>query len=179
MSAHELLVRGADHAFAALRFALDGVSDEDLAWPPAPGAWHVTDGVLDHGPDSPPPVTTIGWRAAHVAMVLVVYESWAFGDGRARWETTPAPDGAVAVHAAISEGQSAFRRGLVGANDLDAMRPTAWGEDLPVWQLAWTVIAEHLHHGAEIGALRDVRRGHARSDWWPELQDGRRLGEGS
>jgi hypothetical protein len=40
----------------------------------------------------------------------------------------------------------------------------------PLWQLLWTSIVDHFHHSAEIGALRDLRRGHANHDWWPELQ---------
>jgi hypothetical protein len=32
----------------------------------------------------------------------------------------------------------------------------------------WTIANEHLSHGSEIGALRDLYRGHARSDRIPE-----------
>ena len=173
---HELLRRGVDHAFAAARFAIDGLSDDEFQWAPVPGAWTVRDGVLEHDPDVPPQVTSIGWRAAHLAMVLAVYESWAFGDGAARWETARVPGDAGAAVAAIVAGQASFRRWLDDDTlDLDAMRPTAWGQDLPVWQLVWTVLVESLHHGAEIGALRDAKRGLARSEWWPEMQDGRPL----
>ena len=54
--------------------------------------------------------------------------------------------------------------------------PTQYGrsdcviEDVPLWQLLWTSIVEQFHHGAEIGALRHLKRGHANIDWWPELQ---------
>ena len=34
--------------------------------------------------------------------------------------------------------------------------------------LVWTIANEHLAHGSEIGALRDLYRGHARSDHIPE-----------
>jgi hypothetical protein len=37
------------------------------------------------------------------------------------------------------------------------------------------IVAERFHHGAEIGVLRDVRRGPARRAWWPELHDRARL----
>ena len=171
----ELLRRGLDHAFAAVRFAVADLTEEEFGWAPVPGPWHVVEGILEHSPADPPRVTTIGWRAAHLAMVLAVYDSWAFGDGSARWDTTAAPGDAAAAVDAIVTGQRRFRRGVEEIVDLNAMRPTAWEQDLPVWQLVWTVLAEHLHHGAEIGALRDVRRDVARSDWWPELQDGRPL----
>jgi hypothetical protein len=53
---------------------------------------------------------------------------------------------------------------------LETPTRTHWGEELPLWQLLWTSIVEQFHHGAEIGALRDSKRGHANTDWWPELQ---------
>src|SRR5262249_32866073 len=53
---------------------------------------------------------------------------------------------------------------------LVALTPTHWGATLPLWQLVWTSIVEQFHHGAEIGALRDLKRGQANTDWWPELQ---------
>ena len=52
--------------------------------------------------------------------------------------------------------------------DLDLMRPTHWGEEATIGALVWTIANEHLSHGTEIGALRDVYRGHARPDHIPE-----------
>jgi hypothetical protein len=49
-----------------------------------------------------------------------------------------------------------------------------WGQRPPrVTTIGWRVV--HLAvgtdvYGAEIGALRDIRRGHANEDWWPEPQ---------
>jgi hypothetical protein len=56
------------------------------------------------------------------------------------------------------------------------LRPAHWGESYPVVNLVTTMLTEHVHHLAEIGVLRDLRRGHARTqppaadipgpDWW-------------
>jgi hypothetical protein len=52
--------------------------------------------------------------------------------------------------------------------DLLRLRPVHWGAELPVGALVWQIAMEHLHHSAEIGVLRDLCRGAARTDWWPE-----------
>jgi hypothetical protein len=54
----------------------------------------------------------------------------------------------------------------VGALDdvsLFELRPAHWGESLTVVNVVTTMLIEHVHHIAEIGALRDLHRGHART----------------
>ncbi len=46
--------------------------------------------------------------------------------------------------------------------ELVELRPAHWGQHVPVHALVSTIAREHIHHGAEIGLLRDLRRGHAR-----------------
>jgi hypothetical protein len=43
------------------------------------------------------------------------------------------------------------------------LRPAHWGASLPVVRLVMAMLTEHVHHIAEIGVLRDLRRGHART----------------
>ncbi|HYN33603.1 MAG TPA: hypothetical protein VES40_13335 [Ilumatobacteraceae bacterium] len=60
------------------------------------------------------------------------------------------------------------------------LRPAHWGESVPVVRLVTMMLTEHVHHIAEIGVLRDLRRGHARSQpppppiadpsWWSGTQ---------
>jgi hypothetical protein len=35
---------------------------------------------------------------------------------------------------------------------------TNWGEEKPTWRIIWTMIEHDVHHGAEIGVLRDLYR---------------------
>src|SRR3954451_23876542 len=69
---------------------LEGLTDDELLWQPAPGSWTVrrlrdgrvvVDNRLGPGPDVPPP--SIGWRLAHL---IDVYGS----DRNARWLRAPA-----------------------------------------------------------------------------------------
>jgi hypothetical protein len=60
--------------------------------------------------------------------------------------------------------RGACRAGESGQDSLIDRWPTATSESLNR-QLA---PVERLHHSAEIGVLRDLHRGHGRSDWWPE-----------
>ncbi|HZB67369.1 MAG TPA: hypothetical protein VE503_08105, partial [Ornithinibacter sp.] len=39
---------------------------------------------------------------------------------------------------------------------LDDLRPTNRGELIPTWRVFSTLIDEQVHHGAEIGLLRDL-----------------------
>jgi hypothetical protein len=43
------------------------------------------------------------------------------------------------------------------------LRPAHWGEAVPVVRLVTSMLTEHVHHIAEIGVLRDLHRGYARS----------------
>jgi hypothetical protein len=49
------------------------------------------------------------------------------------------------------------RRGADG-EQLDELRPTAWGERWPAGQILAVLLDEQVHHGAEIALLRDRYR---------------------
>ncbi len=59
--------------------------------------------------------------------------------------------------------QDRFLSAVVSLDDanLSELRPAHYGPHLPIHQLVSTMAFEHVHHGAEIGVLRDLRRGHA------------------
>ena len=181
--ATHLLTRQLEHAVAAARFAADGVTDDELAWKPAPECWSVeVDGAgrrrlqFVFGQD-PPPVTTIEWRLGHLGVWTIAYRDWIVDGGTMRGEDVELPAGAATMVSWLHDVQDRFVRATAALDDgrLDVERRTQWGGLLPTWQLIWAIIAEHFHHGAEIGVLRDLRRGHARAGAWPELHDRARL----
>jgi hypothetical protein len=181
--ATHLLTRQVEHAVAAARFAVDGVTDDELGWEPAPGCWSVDVDEAGrrrlefvYGRD-PPPVTTIEWRLGHLGVWTIAYHDWIFGEATMRGEDVEIPAGAAGMVSWLHEAQDRFVTATAALDDaqLDADRPTQWDGRLPVWQLVWAIIAEHFHHGAEVGVLRDLRRGHARAGAWPELHDRTRL----
>lgn len=66
-----------DYAFQRLLRRLDGITDEEFFWEPAPNCWTVRrcdDGtvIADGGLifDETPPLTTLAWRLAHIADFL-------------------------------------------------------------------------------------------------------------
>jgi hypothetical protein len=173
----DLLTRQLGHAIEAARFAVDGLDDDELTWEPVPGSWsveHDTTGRRRVPWDAPtPPVTTIEWRLAHLGQWTIAYHDWIFGDATMTGDDPGVPSGAIAMIAWLYDAQDRFRGATAALDDarLDVERPTQWDGLLPTWQLVWAIVAEHFHHGAEIGVLRDLRRGHARKSWWPELHD--------
>ena len=177
--ATHLLTRQLEHAVAAARFASDSVTEDEMAWKPAPECWSVEtdcDGrrrlQFAFGQD-PPPVTTVEWRLGHLGVWTIAYHDWIFDGGTMRGEDIELPAGAAATVSWLHDAQDAFVTATAALEDeqLDVERRTEWDGVLPVWQLVWAIIAEHFHHGAEIGVLRDLRRGHARVAPWPELHD--------
>jgi hypothetical protein len=64
----------------------------------------------------------------------------------------------------LHSAQDRFSNAVAALDDSDlaALRPAHWGPQLPVHHLISTIAVEHIHHGAEIGVLRDLHRGHAR-----------------
>lgn len=165
-------------SFENVRWILEDVDEEDCFWEPAEGCWSVRrrddagrgwgtgDWVCEDAwpaPD-PLPLTTIAWRLAHLAGWTDVYRSHAFDDERLDLSLFDVPgtrDGLVAWLCAAQDRLRAAVDALDEAQ-LEELRPAYFGPPRPLHHLVSTMVVEHTHHGAEIGALRDLRRGHAR-----------------
>jgi uncharacterized damage-inducible protein DinB len=155
-------------AYAFMRGAVEGLTDEDFFWEPAADCWSVRRGpngrwAADY-PDPPHPVpgpfTTIGWRLVHVAESKLMYHEYAFGDARLVWQNIDSTHTADDAVASLERWQQLLDDDLapLSDDDLDLPRLTNWGEEWPTWRIFWTMIEHDIHHGAEIGALRDLRR---------------------
>ena len=162
-----LLLSQMDEVYDRLRRRLEGLTDDEYFWEPAPGCWTVHRDragawVVDYAePDpDPPPLTTLGWRLVHLADCKVTYHEWAFGQRRLRFPDLAAPATAAGALARLAEGQELLRAALAGLDDkrLDDLRWTNWGERWPAWRIVWTMIDHDAHHGGEIGCLRDLYR---------------------
>ncbi|TME70057.1 MAG: DinB family protein [Chloroflexi bacterium] len=155
-------------AYDALRQRIDGLSDAEFFWEPVPGCWTVRrrdDGrwAVDYPepphPD-PAPLTTIGWRLVHVAECKVMYHEYAFGDAKLTFPEIDSAHTAATAIAQLESGHQMLMRDLDGLDDTGLGREvlTNWGERWPTQQIFWTMISHDLHHGGEIGALRDLYR---------------------
>lgn len=172
-----------DHAFTASRWHVQDLTDQEFFHAPATPCWGVWwrdeaprenvvgsgAWVLDtHGKDAPL-VPTIGWRLLHLAVWTDIYREWTFGFKRPRAEDYEYPGNAADAVAWLERAQAAFAKEAHALSDANvgSMRPTHYGQRRSAGDIVWDIAVEHLHHGAEIGVLRDVMRGRARDDWFP------------
>jgi hypothetical protein len=176
----ELLIGQLDFYWDAhLRPRLEGLTDEEYFWEPVDGCWSVRPGpdgryVLDAQwpPPSPEPVTTIAWRLNHIAVgSFAIRTSTFFGDGSVPEDADmfdprhePADLPATAADALdFLEGHYRRWREAISALDDEALsRPLGpKGADFADDSMAALVVhvnREVMHHGGEIGVLRDLYR---------------------
>jgi uncharacterized damage-inducible protein DinB len=158
-----------------LRDRLAGITDDEYLWEPVEGCWTVRRREAPTSPSpegrgvwvfdnaevgvSPAPFTTIAWRLMHLVDVLGGYHACLWGDGPTEdhWlEVTP--EAAVALEV-WERYAGAFVDALASETDasLDrSIRIPWWPEDAPRWRIVANVATEAIHHGAEIGVLRDL-----------------------
>jgi hypothetical protein len=157
--------------WARLTERLSGLTDEEYFWEPVPGCWSLRqdgqgrwrlDGGGGGGPaPDPAPVTTIAWRLGHLgAMAVGGFANRRFGDGTLTTARISFPPGAAAVPGFLDEHYRNWRAGMAG------LSPDGWTAPLgPSWgpfgesdtvDLALHVLDEVVHHGAEVGLLRDL-----------------------
>ncbi len=168
------ILRAYDVAWGRLRDRLEGLSDDELFWEPAPGSWSVRRGAdgawaIDGGGGgpgpTPAPVTTIAWRVVHVgAGALGGFTGLRFGDG---WPDVAAgmPTAADEVVPFLEARYRGWVDALAGLDDAGWTAPLGegWGEyarDSTI-DLALHVLDEFVHHAAEVALVRDLYRSRA------------------
>jgi hypothetical protein len=163
---------------AHLRPRLVGLSDEEFFWEPAVGCWSVStddDGVWqiesswpEPEPD-PAPVTTIAWRLAHLAVGNLGSRANAFfgaddvPDDVDMFDERflPAVPGTAADAVALLDAMyGQWHAGLLTLDDERLAAPIGprggpLGDD-PMAALVLHVSRETMHHGGEVGVLRDL-----------------------
>jgi hypothetical protein len=175
-------------AFHSVRWIVEDLTDDEYFWEPTPGCWSIRrreeaadgwgtgDWVCEDGwpPPNPVPLTTIGWRVAHLAAWTDVYRDWTFGGATLGLLQLEAPGSAAAGVAWLRSAQDAFAAEVEPLTDarLRDRRAEHTGEERSVGTLVREIAFEHIHHGAEVGVLRDLHRGHARIQPLPEIDHG-------
>ena len=109
--------------------------------------------------------TTIAWRVIHLAAWTDIYREWAFGTERPTLLDAEVPGDATGGLAWLYTAQDLFMSSVDALDDVSVfeLRPAHWGESLPAVNLVTAMLTEHVRHIAEIGVLRDLHRGHART----------------
>lgn len=176
--AKELLGAVLIKSFENVRWLLEDVGGDDCFWEPTTPCWSVRrrrDAAAGWGtgewvcedtwpPPDPLPITSIAWRMAHLAAWTDVYRNWTFEDqtmGLPHFDVPGTRDGLAQW---VCSAQDRFWEAVdvMSDADLGELRPAHYGPLLPIHRLVAGIAFEHAHHGAEIGLLRDLRRGRAR-----------------
>lgn len=170
----EQLVLQIEHASTRLRERVRGITDDEYLWEPVANCWTVRrreiatspmpmgrgEWVFDNAEEllSPGPFTTIAWRLMHLVDVTGSYHIalWGgeFSDDLV--EVTPSAAEGIAL---FELHANAFTQALARADDETLQGPVRvpwWPETAPRWQVVANVATEMIHHGAEIGVLRDL-----------------------
>jgi hypothetical protein len=143
------------HWEAQLRPRLEGLTDDELHWQPVPDCWDVRDGVPDGSwpTPEPAPVTTIGWRLAHLGHCL--HHRWQAHFGDRVFEDAVPGD----VLAWVDDGYRLWSTSVLAADEERMGRPhqgppgTA-DQHYPLWAVVLLVNREVIHLGAEVALLR-------------------------
>jgi hypothetical protein len=149
------------HWQAQLRPRLEGLTDDEYFWEPAPGCWTVhRDGKIDfeYPEPVPAPLTTIAWRLAHVIVGVFAARTASHFDGPPADYLTW--DYALTADEALRQLDEAYENWMTGVRTVDLSRPCGPAEgpyaDYPFATLVLHINREALHHGAEIALLRDL-----------------------
>ena len=166
------------HWTTQLRPRLEGLTDDEYAWEPTPGAWSVrprgsSTAPVQGGsgpmtvdfafpPPVPAPTTTIAWRLAHVVVgVFGARVASHFGGPACDYFTFDYAATAAEAMAQLDAGYAAWLAGVRGWQEQDSLglpcgpAEGPWAEQ-PRGALVLHINREVIHHGAEIALLRDL-----------------------
>lgn len=180
------------HWHSQLRPRLEGLTDAEYFWEPAPDAWSVRPRGTGTAPmqggsgpftidfafpePDPPPVTTIAWRLGHVIVgVLAVRNAAHFGGPPTDYVSFDYAGTATGALAQLDREYAAWTAGVraLGEADLAAACGEAegpWAEHTMA-ELVLHIHRELIHHGAEIALLRDLHRATAPTTADPTTAD--------
>ncbi|MEV4548568.1 DinB family protein [Nonomuraea wenchangensis] len=165
------------HWTKQLRPRLDGLSDEEYFWEPAPGSWNVrpretgtapiqggTGAVtIDFAfpPPEPPPFTTIAWRLGHVIVgVLAVRNAGHFGRAATDYHSYAYAGSAAEALAQLDEEYARWTAGVEALGEAGLARPCGEAEGEwaahPMAALVLHINRELIHHLSEVCLLRDL-----------------------
>jgi hypothetical protein len=160
-----------------LRPRLDGLTDEEYFWQPAPGSWTISrrgastapisvgagDFTMDYAlpPPEPEPVTTIAWRLAHIIVgVFGSRNASHFGGPPVSYDTFSYAGTAAAALRQLDESHDLWVKGVRGLGQDGLAEPCGPAEgpfaEFSMAALVLHIHREVIHHGAEIALLRDL-----------------------
>ena len=173
----ELLSQLEWHWEHQLRPRLDGLTDDEYFWQPAPGSWNISsrgastapisvgagEFTMDYAlpPPEPEPVTTIAWRLAHIIVgVFGSRNASHFGGPPVGYETFTYAGTAAEALRQLDESHDLWVKGVRGLGEDGLAQPCGPAEgpfaEFSMAALVLHIHREAIHHGAEIALLRDL-----------------------
>ena len=152
------------------------LTDDEYFWEPVGDCWSIRpqyDGHLmidwAYPEPSPPPVTTIAWRLAHIIIGVFAMRNASHFDGPSvDYQTFPYAGSAAEALKQLDDAYARWRDGVRGLTAEDLERPCGEAEgpysEYPLATLVLHINREAIHHGAEILMLRDLYRSRPRTD---------------
>jgi len=169
MKAKDDLITLSDYVFGRTRTRLAGLTDPEYFWEPVAGCWSVRlrqddVAVVDWEPHpEASPITTIAWRLWHLVFNYGQgrNEQWLLGsdDGEGDRRCAPRPTAAAAL-VALDEANDWWAGVLSQLKEDDLSAPLGPGAgpyaDNSKASYVLHQLDEMIHHGAELGVLRDL-----------------------
>jgi DinB superfamily len=154
----------------SLAMALDrmqGLSDDEFWWAPAPDAATVAPDGGGHlrpvrPPDDEPRTRTIAWLIGHLGEMALLRADYTDGGHRLTPHDIGWPGTAREGLAFVRDGWARWRAALESLPDreLDLVGRSdfPWGLDreLPILDIVWWMNRELIHHAAEVAFVRDL-----------------------
>ncbi|MCP2253145.1 DinB superfamily protein [Prauserella aidingensis] len=160
-----------------VRTRLDGLTDDEYFWEPAPGAWNVRPRgtstapvqggsgamTIDFAvpPPDPEPVTTIAWRLGHVIVgVLAMRNAAHFGRTATDYVSFEYAETADQALAQLDAEHATWLAGVEALGEDGLAQPCGPAEgpfaDSSMARLVLHINRELIHHLAEVALLRDL-----------------------
>ncbi|WP_181775985.1 DinB family protein [Amycolatopsis pittospori] len=155
---------------------LDTLTDDEYFWEPVEDCWSIRpqdDGRLmidwAYPEPSPPPVTTIAWRLAHIIVGVFAMRNASHFDGPSvDYQTFPYAGSAAEALKQLDDAYARWRDGVRSLTAEGLERPCGEAEgpysEYPLVTLVLHINREAIHHGAEILLLRDLYRARPAAD---------------
>ena len=162
-----------------VRPGLEGLTDAEYLWEPAPGAWSIRPrpeartaifggagdlvAEFEFPEPVPAPVTTIAWRLGHVIVgVFGTRNASHFGGPPMDYFTVEWPPDARSAVAMLDEVYAGWVEGVRGLDEARLAEPVGEAEGshaaAPYADLVLHIHREAIHHLAEVALLRDLHR---------------------
>jgi hypothetical protein len=173
-----LLLDQYETSYTMLAERLPGLGDDEYFWEPAASCWSLrrqsevrtarSFGAgewrleFERPEPAPAPVTTVAWRLCHLVSGQLLRYDWTFGRKELTMDALAFPGSAAEALAWMEQSHRAWQTGLKGLAEADldvvglSSYPQGLDPQLPFGAILWWTNRELIHHGAELGLLRDL-----------------------